>query len=157
MILFCYDGSQDARDAAERVPELFPGASVTVLTVWAPVIDIARDDELRFAAALDDHDANEQIAARASATADEGAAAVSEAGVDARARAEQRRGSVATTILEVAAELDAAAIVLGTRGMGAFKTMVLGSAAHAVVGHADRPVVVIPSKAVATARREHRG
>lgn len=40
MILLCYDGSDDAQAAAERAAKLFPGASVTVLTVWQPYIEM---------------------------------------------------------------------------------------------------------------------
>ena len=40
MILLCYDGSDDAKAAAEHVAKLFPGMPVTVLAVWEPYIEM---------------------------------------------------------------------------------------------------------------------
>lgn len=56
-----------------------------------------------------------------------------------------RRGSPAEVILDVAA--DAELIVLGTRGRGALKRLLLGSVATQVTQHANMPVVVIPPHA----------
>jgi nucleotide-binding universal stress UspA family protein len=61
------------------------------------------------------------------------------------ARTEQRVRSVADTILAVAAEIDAEAILVGTRGRGGLKSLLLGSVSHAVVHLAGRPVLVVPS------------
>jgi nucleotide-binding universal stress UspA family protein len=96
------------------------------------------------------------IETEARATAEEGAEQLRHAGTSAEARVEPTRASVAATILAVADELDVDAIVLGTRGRGGIKSLLLGSVSHAVVQHADRPVVVVPSAAVAHARRNPR-
>lgn len=53
------------------------------------------------------------------------------------------RGDVVETILETAAESDCGRIVLGTRGRGAAKSLLLGSVAYGVVHHADMPVTVV--------------
>ena len=37
----------------------------------------------------------------------------------------------------------AALIVVGSRGRGGFRTMLLGSVAHGVAGHAACPIVVV--------------
>lgn len=44
----------------------------------------------------------------------------------------------------LAATHDADLIVVGTRGLGGFKELVLGSVAHQVTMHAGCPVVVVP-------------
>jgi hypothetical protein len=46
-------------------------------------------------------------------------------------------------------------MVLGARGLGGVGSL-LGSVSHRVLQHADRPVLVIPSEAVATRRHKLR-
>lgn len=60
------------------------------------------------------------------------------------------------TILEQAEETGAEAIVLGSRGLTGVKSLLLGSVSHAVLQHADRPVIVVPSAPVAQRRAERR-
>lgn len=57
---------------------------------------------------------------------------------------EERRGDVATTILEVAAEKDAGMIVVGKRGKGRLEGLLVGSVAQKLVCLAPRTVVVVP-------------
>ena len=54
-------------------------------------------------------------------------------------------GSPAPTLIEVARREHADLIVAGTRGMGGFKALMLGSVSHQLVLHASVPVVVIPA------------
>jgi nucleotide-binding universal stress UspA family protein len=159
VILLCYDGSDDAKDAAENAAKLFPATPATVLAVWEPYIDVPTQDGfgLTYLPAVTDV---EEIAAgveqHARATAQEGADRLKQAGIAAQPRTEVRGTSVAATILDIANEIDADAIVLGTHGRGGLKSLLLGSVSHAVVQHTDRPVVVIPSAAVAQARGHDR-
>ncbi|MGH9133532.1 MAG: universal stress protein [Ilumatobacteraceae bacterium] len=50
-------------------------------------------------------------------------------------------GSPAWTLLEAAKDADL--IVVGSRGRGGLKTLLLGSVSHVVVTHAEIPVVVV--------------
>jgi nucleotide-binding universal stress UspA family protein len=59
---------------------------------------------------------------------------------------------VAATILDEARELGATAIVVGSRGLTGVKSLLLGSVSHALIQHADRTVIVVPSPDVAAAR-----
>ena len=62
----------------------------------------------------------------------------------AAAGAETRvlRGNAGPTLCDLAAELDADAVVLGSRGRGGIKRALLGSVSDHVVRHAPCPVVV---------------
>ena len=56
-------------------------------------------------------------------------------------------GPAADAIVRVAAVRDADAIYIGSRGVGRARAL-LGSVAHDILHQADRPVVVIPERAV---------
>lgn len=56
-------------------------------------------------------------------------------------------GPAADAIVRVASVRDADGIYIGTRGTGRARAL-LGSVAHDVLHHADRPVVIIPERAV---------
>jgi nucleotide-binding universal stress UspA family protein len=60
--------------------------------------------------------------------------------------------TISSAILTEARDEDASAIVIGTRGLTGVKSLLLGSVSHAVLQHADRTVVVVPSAEVASAR-----
>jgi nucleotide-binding universal stress UspA family protein len=55
-----------------------------------------------------------------------------------------REGNVAETIADVAAELNAAYLVVGTRGRSSLARLILGDTTHSILQHAPCPVVVVP-------------
>jgi nucleotide-binding universal stress UspA family protein len=158
MILIGYDGSDNAKEAIEHAAALFGGQPAIVLSVWEPFSGIvARTPSSLGFAGITDYEAIDQ-ASRNSANhdAEEGAALARGAGLDAAARIAARAGPVAQTILNEADAVDAAAIVLGTRGLGGVGSLLLGSVSHALVQSADRPVLIVPSAELSESRTEKR-
>ena len=62
----------------------------------------------------------------------------------AESRVEQQHGPIWQTILETADSMDAAVIVVGSRGLSGLRSSLLGSVSHALVNRARRPVLVFP-------------
>lgn len=161
MILMSYDGSDDANAAIDRAAELMPGAETTVLTVWEPFADVMmRTGAFGFGglgmigAYPDATGADEASEKGAQVRADEGAERARAAGLNARPRTAARNGAIAESILDAADDVDADVVVMGTRGLGGVKSFLLGSVSHAVVQHADRAVLVVPSPSLSERRRD---
>jgi len=156
VILIAYDASDDAKAAVEQAGKLFPGQSVTILTVWQRLIDtMARvGGGIGVAADYDEVDTSSEGLAKTKAK--EGAELATAAGMIATPRTAVVDTSVADAILAEAETVAAGAIVCGSRGYTGVKSLMLGSVSHHVLQHADRPVMVIPSPAVSQARAEHR-
>jgi nucleotide-binding universal stress UspA family protein len=156
MILIAYDGSDDAKAAIEHAAHLMPGQPAAVVTVWEPYVQLlTRYPAPGALIAGEDSDRIDQ-ASRESAEekAEEGAALARRHGLEASARAAARQNSVADTLLSEADRTNASAIVSGSRGLGGLSSLFLGSVSHALLQHADRAVVVVPSPKVAQKRNE---
>ncbi len=156
MILIAYDGSEDSRAAIAGAAKLFPAQRATIVTVWQRFVETMAGSGAGMAVVLDYDELDTAAEKAAYEKAAEGAQMASAAGLDAAPRAAVAVGRLAETILFEASELDVDGIVIGSRGLGGVKSLVLGSVSHAVLQHADRPVVVVPSPAVAKERAERR-
>ncbi len=154
MILICYDGSADAKAAIERAGELFGGEPATVLTVWQPIAFVlARSSAgLIPIAGVDMEDVDAACREEAESLVAEGTELARAAGLDAHPLVRAQDTSTSEAILNVADEARASAIVIGSRGLTGLKSLLLGSVSHAVIQHADRTVVVVPSPGVASSR-----
>ena len=162
MILLCYDGSTDARAAIDRAGQLMPGSDATVLVLWETILEtLSRNGSLGmgmgFSGAYGDEGVDAALKQAAIDTAADGAHRATDASLMATTRIDRRHGDIAAAILRAAADVDADLVVLGTRGLGAVKSLMLGSVSHAVLHHADRPVLVVPSNELAERRRDWAG
>jgi nucleotide-binding universal stress UspA family protein len=140
-ILICYDGSPGADRAIEVAAKLLGPRSAVVLDVAPPVTPA---ESVAVTLPVSPSDAfgglNLDDARR---VADKGAALARASGFDAKAR-EAIASPTWEGIVDVADELDAPAIVIGSRGLNAFREAVEGSLSHEVAEHAYRPVLIVP-------------
>lgn len=159
MILIAYDGSDDARAAIEHAASLMPGQPALVVTVWEPYIQMLTRYPAPGAllAGGDETGEIDDVSREAAEDkAEEGAALARSRGLEAFPRAVAREDSISETLLAEADRSNAAAIVTGSRGLGGLGSLLLGSVSHALLMHAERPVVIVPSPKVARRRNEHR-
>ncbi len=140
-ILICYDGSADSDRAIETAASLFGGRRAVVADI-GPMLTAAESvaalESVIPGAAFEDLNTDSALKiARA------GAERARRAGFDAEARAEL---SSATWegIVDVADEIDAAVIVLGSRGLSGIRERLNGSVSHEVAEHSRRPVLIVP-------------
>ena len=141
-ILICFDGSNDAERAVDAAAALLGPRHVVVLNV-APLMTFAEGMAATSSPVPGSafEDLNKAEALRC---AEIGAARARRAGLDAEARA-----TIAPTtwqgIVDVADELDAAIIVIGSRGLSSLRELARGSVSREVATHARRPVLIVPA------------
>lgn len=154
-LLLCYDGSENSKRAISEAGVLFPGRRALVLNLWqswisrAPVVAPVISGEI----ASMPRGLDEKAEERAAEMADEGAVLARQAGLSATAFSEHAdgtlwhgelaNGSLWGGSLTAAEDCDAAALVLGSRGLTGISA-VLGSVSHGVVHHSQRPVLLVP-------------
>ena len=144
-VLIGYDGSEHARAAIARAGQLLRPGPAVVVTVWSTLEAAAPGALLALPSsvvsdAVSDIDAATLEAAEA--TAAEGAALARDAGLDARAEAVRSSGAAFAALVAYADELDATAIVVGSRGRSTLAATLLGSVSTGVLHHTARPVLV---------------
>lgn len=151
-LLIAFDGSPASIEAVERAAGLLgEGREALILVVWEPGLLNAAvapipgglgapvpPPDIEQVQALDKSE--EDHAAR---IAKEGVEIANSHGLAADSLIARDETSVASTILRVADEKDAAAIVIGSRRHNAIASVLLGSTTEAVLHKTERPLVVI--------------
>jgi nucleotide-binding universal stress UspA family protein len=140
-LILCYDGSASAERAIRIAPVLVGrGRPARVLYAYKPTerslgvaqgIAGGRID----APVLGEADAHDVV--------DRGVAIARGAGFEAEPLLVMADRRTAELVAATAEELDAPAIVMGTRGLSGLKTALLGSVAREVVNAYHRPVVLV--------------
>jgi nucleotide-binding universal stress UspA family protein len=149
-VLFAYDGSDHARAAIERAGTVLASGPAVVATAWtsfhdaAPAALLALPKDMIGEAVGTLDDANRETAEDLAA---EGAELARAAGFDAEPRAVRAGGPFFAALLKTADELDARAIVAGSRGRSSFAAAVLGSVSTGLLHHTRRPVMIVRADA----------
>lgn len=124
------DGSPGARDAADAAfaHARRRGAEILVVHHQPADADLQPPAEDRLAASVRD---------------------VADHYADVKWRTEGLRGgdSAATALMAAADERGAGLVVVGSRGIGGFRAMVMGSTSRTLIEHAPCPVMVVPAAA----------
>ena len=146
-VLIGYDGRADAAAAIAPAGALLGPRRAVVACVWEPFADLILHADvdrmtgtMREAAGEFDAEARNQ----ATATAKEGVALADKAGFEAEPATARGKSKAWPTLLRLADEHDAAAIVVGSRQLSPLKGALIGSVAAGVLHHSRRPVLVVP-------------
>jgi nucleotide-binding universal stress UspA family protein len=153
-LVIAYDGSDVAQAATREAAGLFPGQPAIVATVWEPGLavlpmtssydvggGIAMPPDPRTVEALDRSQRE-----HAADVAREGAELASSLGLAAEPHSLADHLDVAETLIDLARERNAAAIVVGSHGIAGLRSHLLGSVARKLIEHSDLPVVVVRGK-----------
>ena len=145
--LICYDGSPSARHAVALADRSLDRHPKVLLTIWAAPERVHADSF-----GFDQHGDDpfygrlcELVESGARETAEQGRRQAAELGLEVEVRVERDRSTVAQTILDVADELDSDMILMGTHGVTAVQTGLLGSVSSALVHQSHRPVLLVPA------------
>jgi nucleotide-binding universal stress UspA family protein len=151
-VIICYDGSSAAVEALDYAASLLPSAPAIVVTVWREITEeMAATGPAPLAG--DPVEANEQARSTAKEAARDGAKRARAAGLDAEALVLHTHGPIWKAIEAVADDRDALLIVCGTDRSG-IRTILPGDLATALVQHASRPMLVVPTRKAASERRQ---
>jgi len=151
-VVVAYDGSAESRAAIRTAAGLFTHRRLVIASVWEPGLAMAMATNLptdptglgyvsptgEAIAAVDRAQRDHAVE-----VAEDGVRLAQESGASAEAYPVADEVDVATTVAEVAARLDAGAIVVGSRGLGAVKSKLLGSTSAALLHQASTPVLVV--------------
>jgi nucleotide-binding universal stress UspA family protein len=150
-LLIAYDGSPSSEQAVIDAGALFHGRRAVVVVVWEPDVGFELVEgqaispaplDLRTAVELD-----EALYEGARLLAERGARLAERAGLVAEPLAVADDRSVADTLVRIAKEQNAVAVVIGAHGHRGIRELLLGSTSYEVVHRAACPVVVVRKKA----------
>ena len=149
-ILIAFDGSPAARRAVGDAARLLGPRPALVVTVWEPglayVVPEMRPEGLLPVPMVDPAvalDVDQGVHSQAEQVAGEGAELARSLGLDAHPLAVPDERAVPDTILRVAEDNHAAAIVVGSRGLSGVRARIEGSTTKGLLKRASCPVIVV--------------
>jgi nucleotide-binding universal stress UspA family protein len=149
-LVIAYDGSDVAKAAVRHAAELFSERPAVLVTVWEPglaLLDVGPPDALGVTAIPPDPETVGAVdrAQREHATrlAGEGAELARSLGLAADPHAVPDEVDVADTLIDLARERGAAAVVVGSHGISGLRTRLLGGVSRKLIDQCELPVLVV--------------
>ena len=149
-VIVAFDGSDESQAALRAAAELFRDRRLVVVSVWEPgiaMVGLGQPDPMGLTAPLP---TTEEIATvdriqheHAGTMAEAGARLARDLGADAEALPVPDETDIAETVHGIAEQRDAAAIVVGSRGLGGMKAKLLGSTSRKLLHDTRRPLLVV--------------
>jgi nucleotide-binding universal stress UspA family protein len=149
-VLIGYDGSPASRHAVHEAGALLAGRPALVVVVFEQAIAFELQElptvsglppapiDVRTAMEIED-----ALSERSQRLAEQGAQLAREAGFEAEPLVVADDITIAETLVGLARERDAQAIVVGAHGRGRMSEILLGSTSRDVIRRAECPVVVV--------------
>ena len=149
-VVLAYDGSAEADAALREAVALFGQRRLIVASVWEPGLAMvtmmppAGEPTMGYLPDPGEVAAIDRVqSGHADDVAEAGARLARELGATAEALSVPDAANVAETLIAIAEERDARAIVVGSRGLGGIKARVLGSTSRKLLHDTHRPVLVV--------------
>jgi nucleotide-binding universal stress UspA family protein len=151
-VVVAFDGSEEAQVAVRTAAGLFASRRLVIASVWEPGLAMAMamvpaTDPTGVGYPPPTGEAMAEIDRiqrdHAVEVAEAGVRLAQQSGAAAEAYPVADEVDIARTVAELAVQLDAGAIVVGSRGLGAVKSKLLGSTSAALLHHASTPVLVV--------------
>jgi nucleotide-binding universal stress UspA family protein len=148
-VVVAYDGSPEAQAALRAAAALFSDRPMLVVSVWepglayTPIVQADTLDPAPLPTAEEAQTIDHLQRDRAGATARSGVELARGLGREAVAIPAPDDRDIADTVVAVSDEHDAAAIVVGSRGLGGLRSAFLGSTSRRLLHDTRRPVLVV--------------
>src|SRR4051812_2576114 len=151
-VIVAFDGSPESGEAVRAAADIFRDRPLVVVSVWEPALAIS--ESMMPVAGIggatynppsveQTEDIDHARGDHAQTAAQAGAQLASATGARAEALSVADESDVAESLLAVAEERDAVALVIGARRMGRLKSALLGSTSRRVLPEARCPVMVV--------------
>jgi nucleotide-binding universal stress UspA family protein len=149
-VIAAFDGSSESSAAVREAAALFGHRRIVVVTVWEPglaAMVMSTPDVMGTPYGLPSVEEVERVDRiehdHAASVAEAGARLARSLGATAEPLVVGEGVNVAETMIALAERYDAAAIVVGSRGLGGVRARLLGSVSRKLVHDAPRPVLVV--------------
>jgi nucleotide-binding universal stress UspA family protein len=148
-VVVAFDGSDESRAAVTAAARLFADRPLLIVTVWEPALALVAQsypDPITGSWVMPTPEMTATVERtqreHAEATADAGARLAGSLGAEAEPLAIPD-GDIAEAIGAVTDERNAAALVVGSRGLGAMKSKLFGSTSRRLLHESRRPVLIV--------------